>query len=300
MSQNTIFHYRIPFKTRVLNIGRRIFMLRIFENWLVKRTVGRRVSSFWCRLIPPEYLYPKNSYRVIKINGVTYKLDISNVVDHAAFWGFQDKATSFFLSQLRKGYTIFDVGANIGIISVTAAGQSKQVVSIEPDKTNFARLIENLRLNNISNVTTLNIGLGSRKEVKKLYKVVESNPGMNRIMDEELDVPYNEIQIETLDSVAQSLGISKIDIIKIDTEGYEMNILKGSNYCIDKFKPAMMLEVDNSLLQTQSSSAVELLGFIKEKGYNIYDITNGKTINNLDGRIPSHFDVWCSPIVGTN
>jgi len=300
MSQNTIFHYRIPFKTRVLNIGRQIFMLRIFENWLVKRTVGRRVSSFWCRLIPPEYLYPKNSYRVIKINGVTYKLDISNVVDHAAFWGFQDKATSFFLSQLRKGYTIFDVGANIGIISVTAAGQSKQVVSIEPDKTNFARLIENLRLNNISNVTTLNIGLGSRKEVKKLYKVVESNPGMNRIMDEELDVPYNEIQIETLDSVAQSLGISKIDIIKIDTEGYEMNILKGSNYCIDKFKPAMMLEVDNSLLQTQSSSAVELLGFIKEKGYNIYDITNGKTINNLDGRIPSHFDVWCSPIVGTN
>jgi hypothetical protein len=76
--------------------------------------------------------------------------------------------------------------------------------------------------------------------------------------------------------------------------------LKGSNYCIDKFKPAMMLEVDNSLLQTQSSSAVELLGFIKEKGYNIYDITNGKTINNLDDRIPSHFDVWCSPIVGTN
>jgi len=300
MSQNTIFHYRIPFKTRVLNIGRRIFMLRIFENWLVKRTVGRRVSSFWCRLIPPEYLYPKNSYRVIKINGVTYKLDISNVVDHAAFWGFQDKATSFFLSQLRKGYTIFDVGANIGIISVTAAGQSKQVVSIEPDKTNFARLIENLRLNNISNVTTLNIGLGSRKEVKKLYKVVESNPGMNRIMDEELDVPYNEIQIETLDSVAQSLGISKIDIIKIDTEGYEMNILKGSNYCIDKFKPAMMLEVDNSLLQAQSSSSLELLGFIKEKGYDIYDITNGKTINNLDGRIPSHFDVWCSPIVGTN
>jgi len=123
---------------------------------------------------------------------------------------------------------------------------------------------------------------------------------MNRIMDGELDLPYNEIQIETLDSITQTLNISKIDVIKIDTEGYEMNILKGANYCIDKFKPAMMLEVDNSLLQAQSSSSVELLGFIKEKGYDIYDITNGKTINNLDGRIPSHFDVWCSPIVGTN
>jgi len=300
MSEEVSFRYRVPLKTKILNIGRRIFMLRIFENWLVKRTLNKRVSSFWCRLIPPEYLYPKNSYRVSKIDGAIYKLDISNVVDHGAFWGYQDKATSFFLSRLNKGHTIFDIGANIGIISVNAAARSKQVVSIEPDKMNFDRLTENLRLNNTTNVTTLNIGLGSRKEVKKLYQVVESNPGMNRIIDRELHLPYNEIQIETLDSIAQTLNISKIDVIKIDTEGYEMNILKGSNYCIDKFKPAMMLEVDNSLLQAQSSSAVELLGFIREKGYNIYDITNGKTINNLDDRIPSHFDVWCSPIVGTN
>jgi FkbM family methyltransferase len=296
MSKNVSFRYRIPFKTKALNIGRRIFMLRIFENWLARRTVNKKVSSFWCKLIPPEYLYPKNSYRVVKINGAMYKLDISNVVDHGAFWGFQDKTISFFLSQFDKRYTIFDVGANIGIISVSAAERSKQVISIEPDKTNFARLTENLGLNNITNVTTLNIGLGSRKEVKKLYKVVESNPGMNRIIDGELDLPYNEIQIETLDSIAQTLNISKIDVIKIDTEGYEMNILKGSNYCIDKFKPAMMLEVDNSLLQAQSSSAVELLSFIKEKGYNIYDIINEKAIDKLDGQIPSHFDVWCSPM----
>src|SRR5215510_14663058 len=94
------FGYKISFKTRILNIGRRVFFWQIFENWLMKRTANKPVSSFWCRFIPPEYLYPKNSYRVVRINDVTYKLDISNVVDHAAFWGFQDKATSFFLSQL--------------------------------------------------------------------------------------------------------------------------------------------------------------------------------------------------------
>src|SRR4030095_4821961 len=114
MPQKISFQYKIPFKTKVLNVGRRLFKVGIFENWLVKRTVNKEVSSFWCRLIPPEYLYSKNSYRVRKIDGAMYKLDISNVVDHGAFWGFQDKATSFFLSQLNKGHTIFDIGANIG------------------------------------------------------------------------------------------------------------------------------------------------------------------------------------------
>ena len=296
MPQSIPFRYKVPLKTKILNVGRRLFMVRTLEKWLTKKTVNKRVSSFWSKLVPPEYLYPKSSYRVVKINGATYKLDISNAVDHVAFWGFQDKTKSFFLSHLNKGYTVVDVGANIGIISVDAAERSKQVISIEPDKTNFGRLTENLRLNNITNVTTLNVGLGSKKEIKKLYKVVESNPGMNRIIDQELDLPYTEIQIETLDNIAEALNVLKIDVIKIDTEGYEMNILKGSNSCIDKFKPALMLEVDNSLLQAQSSSAVELLNFISSKGYKIYDITNGKTIESFESGIPAHFDIWCSPL----
>ena len=92
------------------------------------------------------------------------------------------------------------------------------------------------------------------------------------------------------------MNVSKIDVIKIDTEGYEMNVLKGSNSCIDTFRPAMMLEVDNSLLQAQSSSASELLNFIKGKGYDIYDITNEKSIEVFEIGLPSHFDIWCVPI----
>jgi len=294
MTQVDPLQYKISSKTKILNLARRLFMLPIAENWLAKRTSNKKASSFWCKLIPPEYLYHRNSYRTIKVNDATLRLNISNVVDHAAFWGYEDKAASFFLSQLHREHTVIDIGANIGIFSTYAAIRSNRVISIEPDIRNFSRLEENLALNNITNATALNVGLGCRAGKKRLYRVVESNPGMNRVMDKEIDAPYTEIQIETLDRIIENLNISKIDIVKIDTEGYEMNILNGAINCLEKFKPSMMLEIDDRLLRLQSSSTLEILHFLKGRGYDIYDITNERIIMDLSIQMPVHFDIWCS------
>src|SRR6266516_4382075 len=68
---------------------------------------------------------------------------------------------TFWANLKLDGLTVFDVGAFHGLLSLFFATRSKRVVSFEPNSKNRQRLMENLKLNNIQNVTVRPVGLGS-------------------------------------------------------------------------------------------------------------------------------------------
>lgn len=257
-----------PFKTKIFNTFRKIFTIPTIEKALVKQTLK---SNRWfvSKLIPPDYLYKKGSYRMVVRDGIHYKLDISHVVDHFIYYGIKDPGINFVVDKIRQAKVILDIGANIGNSSLFFASQntSSKILSFEPHPGTYQRALENFRLNSFSNITLYNIGLGEEKAMLKLYEVNDNNPGMNRIVNKELEMPYKTVKVEKLDDFLSVNKVHKVDFIKIDVEGYEYSVLKGGEILIKNNHPLLFIELDDDNLKENDKSAKGLVELLVSFGY---------------------------------
>jgi FkbM family methyltransferase len=287
---NPEYHYRVPAKTKFLNFFRRFFQIRFFEKVLAN-SIDRR-TPFLKKLIPPEYLYSPDSWRTMRRAGVRMQLNISNVVDHEIY--FNQYETSFvdFVEEQNNIGTFWDVGANIGWTSLQVAVTFPEasIYAFEPSSKNRQRLANHLNTNSVRG-NIVPYGLGSGKNTFRLYSVLESNPGMNRILASENDLPFEEIDVVTGDYYWQTIGKPKVDLIKIDVEGFEMAVLNGMEELISKLNPKLFIEVDNENLARNNSGSKELLFWLSDKGYRLTVAQSGRELIPPFIDVPDHFDV---------
>lgn len=135
---------------------------------------------------------------------------------------------------LKTGYCFIDGGANIGFFSLIASkivGQTGTVISFEPTPLTHTYLKKNININNASNITISKYGLSSSK--KQLPFQMFSNPEGNSIISNKVCKLTDEneiIQIKTIsiDEFCKENKISRIDLIKLDIEGQELEAIKGA------------------------------------------------------------------------
>ena len=286
------YHLKQTPKTKFLNLFRFFFTFPLFEKFLVPR-VQNNSSSFFKKLIPPDYLYKKGSFRYVTRDGINYKLDISNVVDHYLYYGNKEADYQSVLETIKKSGVILDIGANIGSISLYFASinSNAQILSFEPHPDTFSIAKENIKLNTFNNIKLLNIGLGEVKDVLKLYEVNKNNPGMNRIIAEEKKLPFKQIEIDTLDNVMLKNNITKVDFIKLDVEGYEYSVLKGGINTLYS-KPVLFIELDDNNLRENNKCAKELISLILSTGYKEIYRADNLTQITLDTDFSNcHYDI---------
>lgn len=148
---------------------------------------------------------------------------------------------SFLLHFLRKEDLFIDVGSNIGSYTILASGElGAKTISIEPIPSTYNHLYENICLNNLNGIAMcMNIGLGSDKGILMFTSNVDS---MNHV-DVSNDNSSIQVSIETLDSIVNINDVPAL--VKIDVEGYEMQVLKGSCETLknDKLK-AIIIELN--------------------------------------------------------
>jgi hypothetical protein len=109
---------------------------------------------------------------------------------------------------------------------------------------------------------------------------------MNRILNDAEAAEFQEfstIETDTLDNVVSDNGIGKINLIKIDIEGYEMHALRGAQKTLERFKPKLFIEVGYTRLLAHGTSPTEMVSFLHRLGYVIYHA-------DTDERIDEKFD----------
>jgi FkbM family methyltransferase len=129
---------------------------------------------------------------------------------------------------LSKGETIVDCGAYIGEFTLYAAkavGPSGRVIAFEPDPVIFRKLMANIELNGLKNITALNKGLWSKPGTLKF--VGDSIKGYS-FMSAEKDAGAIDVPVVSLDDELCRLNIKKVDLIKMDVEGAEIEAVKGA------------------------------------------------------------------------
>mgnify|MGYP001596006492 CR=1 FL=1 len=114
------------------------------------------------------------------------------------------------------------------------------MIAIEAHPSIYEYLLKNIKLNNLSNVTPVNIALGSDQGTTKI-SYNESNPGETHIAtdgEKSLTVP-----IQTLDEVLKKLNVTHVDYFKIDVEGFEFPLLLGAQEPI-KNNPKIVVQTE--------------------------------------------------------
>lgn len=129
-------------------------------------------------------------------------------------------------------WVIFDVGAHAGVFSVKCARAAKRgrVIALEPYRGNFRYLLENLRINAITNVDAFELAAYSMPGKLQLYLNRERSDChsircTSSIGSRAKGVP---ITATTLDELAQKLRLPLVDLVKIDVEGAEIQVLYGA------------------------------------------------------------------------
>jgi len=187
-----------------------------------------------------------------------------------------DDEVGVFLSQLREGFVVLDIGANVGLISLLAAkkvGRSGKVYAFEPVPEIFARLQENIALSGFDNIEPVPLALSSQKGTAMIYIAHAASSLFRRVSNEFVEVPT-----ERLDDFVEREGIERVDAIKLDVEGAELHVIHGADKTILRFKPIMMVEINPDTLKAAGTTPQELFDAIVSYGYKAHVIRKGKAV----------------------
>lgn len=201
------------------------------------------------------------------------------------FLGIYEEAVTKKTIELSEGAaTCIDIGCHIGYLSLAMVkgmrGKGK-LVCIDPVKENIKFLENTLKANKVEDYKCLPIGIG---DVNKVVGAgVYTDSGMARFDNSEFVhtvTPHTHLsfEVKTLDTVCKDLSLKKVDFIKIDVEGYELNVLKGAKKTINKFKPKLLIEVHSSNI------AKELIPYLKGLDYRVVNF-EGKLLKSIPDKI---------------
>ena len=164
---------------------------------------------------------------------------------------FEPAEWKFVKKFLEKGMTVLDIGAHHGFYTILAAkrvGSSGRVIAFEPSPRERRRLLSNLKLNHCCRAKVEPFAI-SKEDGEALFFVVDGRQTMfNSLRPPAISEPINRITVRTvtLDSYVEKEQIERIDFVKIDAEGAELDILTGAKKSFgQRFRPLIMVEAND-------------------------------------------------------
>lgn len=166
----------------------------------------------------------------------------------------------YIVDTLPEDCVLLDVGANIGLVGVPLAqavkAKSGVVYSFEVQKMLYYALCGTVALNDLDNLHVFNYGLGSENTSMDVpvpdYSKAEDYGEVSLVMERILNKynTFESVDIYTIDGI----DLPRLDFIKIDVEGMEIEVIKGGAETIKKYRPYCWIEqwnVDKNLLKAQ-------------------------------------------------
>lgn len=251
-----------------------------------------KIAKFVCKLLPP-ILAQRIRNAIISIEeGEQLKLDFKrksftgslfsgNTSDFHAFkfsiHGYFDWRNIVIADEVlkyRKGGNIVEVGANIGTETISFCDIAKkyksQVFAFEPLASNMENIIQNKTENDLNNLLLYNC-LVSNKSGKAYFKVPEGNNSGSGFISNSSD--KNDLQEYDVITLDEKILNHTISLICIDVEGFEYQVLQGSENLIRKNKPILILEVNKRYLEKRGQIGFKAFcDYLTALGYISYSI----------------------------
>jgi FkbM family methyltransferase len=213
-----------------------------------------------------------------------------------AFREYYEPELAYLEKILTSGMIFVDAGANFGVYTLVASrlvGPAGKVLAFEPTVQSFAVLRQNIELNRFPNVDAFQVALAEERGEAWL------NYGWDPVGNWVGEGPHGknqgeEVQAESLDQILEGKGIRHVDAIKIDVEGGEERVLRGSVRCLTESKPIVIFEFNPACAHRCGLSPWGAADFLECLGYEFMLLGDCATSAASDSR-PTYFNIVAIP-----
>jgi FkbM family methyltransferase len=210
-------------------------------------------------------------------SGAEILVPLDDYIGRAAYFvGDLDRKISEVIKRIvRPGDRVLDIGANLGLITLTMAklvGQNGRVDSFEPNPSIHGLLSRSIERNNLKNIRLHTCALGVEDGGTLTLTFPGHNAGMGTLSRTHSDEGWSGVQVpvRTLSSLAAEFDFGGVRLMKIDVEGFEMEVLRGALPWLSASPPeAIVFESNETRNEGESDPVLSLLA---ERGYAFYSI----------------------------
>ena len=244
-----------------------------------------KIISFFLKLF-----FKKNQIHVR--NQIKWYLDLNEGIDLSIFlFGTSEKKIKNLeqLFNLNEKITIIDIGANIGSISLPLAKSfnKSKIFAIEPTNYAFNKLNKNLNLNKDlkKNISLNQLFLSKINKPTKVWSSWNFDKNIDK-HKQHLGTLHNikKKSYLTLSKFIILNKIKKVDFIKLDVDGHELDVLKSGEKFLKDIKPIIFIEIAPYLYPEFGYKCSDLIIYIKRLGYSFYN-DDLKKIRNIENYV---------------
>jgi FkbM family methyltransferase len=191
-------------------------------------------------------------------------------------FGIREKnANEYYLTMLNKKDVILDLGANLGYYVVQEADIVKKVFAVEPVKSSFELLKKNVKLNNLKNVISKNIAVGEKNGNIKFYIYDCTNVSSVKLIKRWGNYTVQKIPMLKGNKLLNEIDL-KPNVLRMDVEGYELEILKSFGAKLSYFNK-MFMEVHAGFLRKEGVD--ELFDLLIKNGFKTFGVLSEDNFN---------------------
>lgn len=192
------------------------------------------------------------------------------------------------------GKTVYDVGGYEGIFSLFFArrvGPTGRLITFEPNPANYAAIVANVALNGFAHVDVRPIAVGAAPGTATLVFPVDETARGSLLVDiqdqikQEKHIDAVDVPIESLDNLVAG-GLPRPDFVKIDVEGFELDVLRGMAAVVASYRPALYIEIHGADIAKKLENATAVVEYLWLAGYAVRHVERGVFIDSA-AKIPT-------------
>jgi|GEM_PF-2369345 len=242
----------------IINVSRRLFAGSFVQRWGFTSFVYMKVF---------DAMYGKKDTEV-QFRGARFVMPTKDITLTPSVMSgvFERHELDIFERACSAGATVVDVGANIGLYSVVAAqriGASGRVYAFEPVPENIAFLRKNLELNRVTDrVAVQEMAVGEADGELEIFlsdRQIGTHSAAKAPVGGSTSV---KVPMRSVDAFVANIRISRIDVVKVDVEGYDGQVLQGALQTLRQHKPVLFIEYSPSLLEACGQNPDEFVALM--------------------------------------
>ncbi|MDH3310109.1 MAG: FkbM family methyltransferase [Gammaproteobacteria bacterium] len=273
------------------------FLVKVYRRLPYKPFKALLIKLYW------KYLTASKNHRMAikKIDGIRYELDLSELIDSGMFYeGAREPNTANALTRLAKpGNVVFDIGANVGSHTLPLAklvGPEGMVYAFEPVVWAHKKLERNMELNSFKNIRLVPVALSDQEQThgteqfRASFKISkQTDVGADGKLTQNWWEACDKVNVvfDTMDAFTQKNKLSRLDLIKLDVDGYEGKVIRGAKNTLERFKPIILMEIAPSWAKARGENLSEITKDLGKLGYRFFDEEDFSEIDDIECLIES-------------
>jgi FkbM family methyltransferase len=222
---------------------------------------------------------------------------------HIGFFGsYESELRDIMRAVLPAGGTAIDIGANAGwhtLLMARLVGARGRVLAVEPNPSVREHLRRNIAVNRLGQVEIVDAALADAKGTLNFVAPDADDPASasgHVVAGGAAPPGAVSVEASTLDILAAEKKLDRLDLVKIDAEGFEWPVLQGAQTSIARFRPYILFEFDQAYAAPGRGSGRLFAEFFRRHRYELFAVGRNWSERILEANWPDNANILANPM----